>query len=112
MKKDMIVLLIACAVGVGVGAVWAAMPELTKEAEGFQNREEAIALNDFLSFKKENIKDAMVLGRGGTNVLEKSGEVAVKTGKGVVRFFPVDGASNLPREFLDGREITSPTNTC
>ena len=52
MKKDMIVLLIACAVGVGVGAVWAAMPELTKEAEGFQNREEAIALNDFLSFKK------------------------------------------------------------
>lgn len=112
MKKDMIVLLIACAVGMGVGAVWAAMPELTKEVEGFQNREEAIALDDFLSFKKENIKDAMVLGRGGTNVLEKSGEVAVKTGKGVVRFFPVDGASNLPREFLDGREITSPTNTC
>ena len=112
MKNKKFMMMIVACVGISAGDVWAAMPELTKEAEGFQDRKEAIALNDFLSFKKDNIKDAMVLGKAGMNVLERSGEVAVKTGKGVARFFPVDGASNLPREFLDGREITSPTNTC
>ena len=63
MKKELMTVMIAGAVAMGAGVVYAT-PELTKEAEGFKDREAAIAFKDFFDSKylwNESEKEKMVI---------------------------------------------------
>lgn len=63
MKKELMTVMIAGAVAMGAGVVYAT-PELTKEAEGFKDREAAIASKDFFDSNylwNESEKEKMVI---------------------------------------------------
>ena len=63
MKKELMTVMIACAVAMGAGVVYST-PELTKEAESFKDREESITSKDFFDSKylwNESEKEKMVI---------------------------------------------------